>query len=49
MKIAIILETIHKEIQQVKAELHILRNMLDNESALTDEDRTILMDFPVAS
>jgi len=33
----------------VKVELHILRSMLNNESTLTDEARTILIDFPVAS
>ena len=39
VKMAITLETIHKEIQQVKVELYILRAMLANEGELTDEAR----------
>lgn len=36
---AITLETIHKDIQQVKGELYILRSMLEDEDELTDEAR----------
>lgn len=34
---AITLETIHREIQQVKAELHRLRSVLADDGELTDE------------
>ena len=39
MKMAITLETIHREIQQVKGQLHRLLGMLDDEGELTDEAR----------
>ena len=39
MKMAITIETIHREMQQVKAELLKLRSMLENEGNLTDEAR----------
>ena len=34
---AITLETIHREMQQVRGELYILRCMLEDEGELTDE------------
>jgi hypothetical protein len=37
MKMAITLETIHREMQQVRRELYILRCMLEDEGELTDE------------
>jgi hypothetical protein len=37
MKIAITLETIHSEIQQVRAELHRLLCILEDDGELTDE------------
>ena len=36
---AITLETIHREIQQVRGDLHVLKSMLEDESELTDEAR----------
>lgn len=39
MKMAITLETIHREIQQVKAELHRLLCILEDDDELTDEAR----------
>ena len=36
---AITLETIHKDIQQLKNELHRVRSMLENEGELTEEAR----------
>ena len=33
------LDTIYQEIQQVKSELHRVRNMLEDEGELTDEAR----------
>ncbi|UCG49762.1 MAG: hypothetical protein JSU94_08260 [Phycisphaerales bacterium] len=36
---AITLETIHKEIQQVKSDLHRVRSMLEDEGELADEAR----------
>lgn len=39
MKMTVTLETIHKEIQQVKGELHVLRSMLNKDSDLTNEAR----------
>jgi iron-sulfur cluster repair protein YtfE (RIC family) len=39
IKMAITLETIHRDIQQVKADLHRLLYMLDDEGILTDEAR----------
>ena len=37
IKMAITLETVHREIQQVKADLHRLLFTLDDEGELTDE------------
>ena len=39
MKMTITLETIHGDLQRVKEELNILRNMLGDEGELTDEVR----------
>jgi predicted transcriptional regulator len=39
MKMAVTLETIHKDIQQLKNELHRVRSMLEDEGELTDEVR----------
>ena len=39
IQMVITLETIHRKIQQVKAELNILRNMLGDEGELTDGAR----------
>jgi len=39
MKMAITLETIHQDIEQLKNELHKVRSMLEDESELTEEAR----------
>ena len=39
MNMAITLEAIHRDIEQVKGELHRLRSMLADESELTEEAR----------
>jgi len=39
MNRTVTLETIYQEIQQVKSELHRVRNMLEDEGELTDEAR----------
>jgi len=39
MSMSVTLETIHQEIQQIKSELHRVRNMLEDEGELTDEAR----------
>jgi len=39
MDMTVTLDTIYQEIQQVKSELHRVRNMLEDEGELTDEAR----------
>jgi uncharacterized coiled-coil DUF342 family protein len=39
MDMAVTLETLYQEIQQVKNELHWVRSMLEDEGELTDEAR----------
>jgi len=39
MKMAVTLETIHQNIQQLKSELHRVRNLLEEEGELTEAAR----------